>query len=222
MIYSSYVDIGVTELPFLASFPVPFSIPVPGAGKILVPQSIAILYTQTPSIFVGGGEPVVVAYDGFGLTGWNTDILLTGELGGIFTASHPMIAYANDSVDPASLAGLSNIGLNITMRTDMGISGPIGTIVPAAPGAGYINGEYLVIDGGGPPPGVVQITSVDGGGGILSVSLFDGGASYSTGNYPASPGSGSGTGATFDVTVSAPGTGTARVYLYYSIVDVAP
>lgn len=93
---------------------------------------------------------------------------------------------------------------NATVRVLEIANGMVATVAIGANGSGYSMGNTLLI---GAPNGVgafVRVDTVDGGGGITAVTLLNPGSGYySTGNYVAS--GGGGTGARINVTAIADG-----------------
>ena len=217
MIYSSYVDIGATELPFLASFPKSFPIPAPGVDKLIITQGVVLAYNQGPSYFNGDTLNTFAIRNAID-DSVNADLdplTIAQREGGIFTQ---WLFNVYTPYLPLNVS--ANSGVYVTTASDLGIYGPIDSLTPNGSGSNFAVGDVIRVDDGADARATV--TAVNGSGGVTGVLLTDPGSSYNTGSHSASAETGIGTGLGVNVTVNTPATGTLRVYLYYSILDVAP
>jgi len=86
----------------------------------------------------------------------------------------------------------------------------------ASGGTGYAVNDYVTMTGGTGTQAVVKVTSVDGSGVILTANLVVPGTYTTPPTNPASTTGGTGTGATFNLTVAARGSGSAADrFTYY-------
>jgi hypothetical protein len=119
-----------------------------------------------------------------GQAGWILNIISNGFFGMIFekstkhTGGINMLEYL-DSATPF------NQSIYIPSYV-----GAIGTFSVSSPGSGYIVGDVLGVNGG--VYGLVQVSGIDGSGGVTAVTVYGLGKNYTTGIKTTTAGSGSG------------------------------
>jgi len=106
------------------------------------------------------------------------------------------------NLNPRVVGDLPYPNRSATTRVDLNVGGILTAPAPSSPGSGYAVGEQLTVaapDSGG-EQAIIEILTVDGSGGILTLLIRNPGSNYSVAPTPADPAVTSGSGAVYVVT----------------------
>lgn len=209
VLQSLIVDLAASDI-FVANNVPYFTIVLPLSNQIVIPVSVAFLFTQGSDPYQG----FTSIECGYFVSGTFYDPLalgpLSSALGGSITLS---------VLDPSNALFNQNMaGKPFVLKTAVG-GGPIVTFSVSVGGSGYAPGDTGSIDSGN-ADALYAVDTVDGGGAVLTFHLDANGTGYVVGpNDPTTPFDGAGD-AQFAVSIDSitPGNGTAQLELLYYLV----
>lgn len=106
------------------------------------------------------------------------------------------------NLNPRKIGDLPYPNRSATTRVDLNVGGILTAPAPSVAGIGFVVGEQLTV--AAPPSGgiqaVIEIATVDGSGGILTLKIVKPGAGYTAAPTPSDPAGTAGSGATYTVT----------------------
>jgi hypothetical protein len=202
--YERVVNVTASQLHAANTSPITL-VPAPGVGKVLIVERISgVLKLGTyPYTYTSGAPQYMIGTGNLGAPTFIRQLQDTVE------SSRPGDVSTNTSSMenlPLLLKGVNYDGASIASSS------------LASGGSGYAPGDTGYID-----PDIdsapYTVDTVDGGGAVLTYHI-DGGGGYSVASNVATTADQSGTGFRVNILSVAPGDGTVRVTVRYSILDV--
>jgi hypothetical protein len=214
----SVVTLSAAQIIALPSPQIPI-VPAPGAGKLILPKWMYLLYHFGTHPFVGTEiTGIGVAYTG----GADNQVAL--NLGGAIFGNASALSFTSGSVQSLGiLPGVDNTGLVVTGVGSAYNVGPIVTATLGAGGTGYVANDTGTITNGA-NDATYKVLTVGAGGAVLTFQITSPGTvcNVANGNATVDGGAQPGVGAGFTVNITAvqTGDGTLKVVTYYQIIPV--
>ncbi len=169
----------------------PASLPEGGVG-----------YSQSLLLFVNG-LPVIAEWSG-GITTLDSTGSVTGGITSVQSNFSMPSSFGGKNYTVGDILTITTGDDNATARVDSIYQKAIYSVnaVPTAPGTGYIANDVMSVIGPfGSSLGTVRVETVDGGGGVLTISLVAQGQGYVTGTgFDTTNLTGAGSGCTIEIT----------------------